>query len=151
MAKTTFRGVSIRHADLRMKDGVLFSRLHLTAELTVPVAAEQGWQTALETDGWSSMKLEGLIRLLGIRMEVSGLKQILQMKAEEARDFEAVRATNPETKATKVELRFLVVTTDHPSLYYEYWNSVGDAEGQLVATLQEEAVQEKLPLSKPAA
>jgi len=174
--------VAIRHVDMRRKDGIIFSRLHLTADITKPVAERQGWGAALDTDGWDSMKLVGELRLAGIHMEVSGLNQSLDIKADEARDFMVVRprarntvavgasgragrdtqsypwkrsrawqrdhgnGQTDENETTHVELRFVVVTTDHPSLIYEYWNAVGDGDHKaaLVVALQDET-QPELP------
>lgn len=141
MPKLIFRGVSLRYVDMRIKDGIILSRLHLTAEMTEPVAEEMGWQVALETDGWDSMKLSGELRLSEILMQVLGLKQELNIKADEAREFTVVCIT--ENESTKKELRFLVVTTDHPSLVYEYWKAIGEGQAVLKASL---ATDEQRPL-----
>jgi len=148
--KLIFRGVVIRYLDMRAKDGILFSRLHLTADMTAPVAEEMGWEAALHTDGWDSMKLAGAIRLAEVTMKVSGLSQELRMKAEEARDFIGLRISADDGTVTHVELRFLLVTADHPALVYEYWKAVGDGKAELRATLQDEP-QADLALEEPKA
>jgi len=148
--KLIFRGVAIRYFDVRKKDGILFSRVHLTADMTKPVAEEMGWEAALHTDGWDSMNLAGSIRLAEVTMKVSGLTQELRMKAEEARDFIGVRISDDDGTVTHVELRFLLVTADHPALVYEYWKAVGDGKAELRATLQDEP-QADLALEEPKA
>ena len=69
------------------------------------------------------------------------------MKAEEARDFIGLRISADDGTVTHVELRFLLVTADHPALVYEYWKAVGDGKAVLGATLQDEP-QAELPLEE---
>jgi len=147
LAKMIFNGVSIRHIDGRMKDGIIFSRLHLTAELTRPIAEERGWEAGLDTDGWSSMQLTSEpIRVTSIVMKPAMLKQELKIKVEELRDFAAFRVTT-EAGAVKVELRFMLISTEFAGEIFAFWAAVGDAECRLDANLQGEA-QEKLALTK---
>lgn len=147
MAKMIFNGVSIRHIDGRMKDGIIFARLHLTAELTRPIAEDRGWEAGLDTDGWSSMQLDAEpIRALNITMKPAILKQELKIKVEELRDFAAFRTTT-EGGATKVELRFMLISTEFAGEIFAFWAAVGEAECRLDVTLQGDA-QEKLPLKQ---
>lgn len=149
MPNLIFRGVVLRYVDMRLKDGIIFSRLHVAADMTRPVAEEMGWQAALDTDGWDSMRLAGILRISQLTMKVSGLTQELEIKAEEARDFIAARITDDDGNSVSRELRFLIVTNDHPALVYEYWQAVGEAKAELKVKLQDDP-QKELPLKEVA-
>jgi len=140
--KLTFRGVSIRYIDVRRKDGILLSRLHLTGDLSKPISEEMGWSETLNADGWKAISLAGELQLQELRLSVPGLKQHdLEIVADEARDFKALCIE--EDGVERQELRFLVVTTAHLVLIEEYWRAVGEAKAQMTVRLQAE--QQKLP------
>jgi len=139
--KLTFRGVTIRYIDVRRKDGILVSRLHLTGDLSKPISEEMGWSETLNADGWKAISLAGELQLQEVRFSVPGLKQHdLEIVADEARDFKALCIE--EDGVERQELRFLVVTTAHLVLIEEYWRAVGEGKAQMKVTLQAE--QQKL-------
>jgi len=155
-SKLTFRGVTIRYIDVRRKDGILLSRLHLTGDLSKPISDEMGWSETLNADGWKAISLAGELQLQEIRLSVPGLKQHdLEIVADEARDFKALCIE--EDGVERQELRFLVVSTAHMALIEEYWRAVGEAKAQMMVRLQpeqqqlaEQPAEEKPELLAPA-
>lgn len=128
----TFRGAFVRYADLRMNEAGVFSRLHLTAELTKPVMEAMGWT---EPPDWiDSAKLAGTLSAQSLTL-TPNQKQLkereIQMEASEVSDFTVVRVT--EDEADHIELRFIARVTQVGAIQWveDYLRTVGQDPGAL--------------------
>ncbi len=153
MAQIIFRGVSIRYADLRLKEEAgVFARLHLSADDTDTVREAMDWEKM--PDCVDSCKLSGAF--MGKHFELipndRNLKQFgLTLDISEVEDFRLVPVKNEDGEITDRKLRFIVRSTQKGAiaLAEEYLTRMGSHVGQLKLSY---AKQEKLDLQpgKPA-
>lgn len=144
-----FRGVTLRYFDGRRKEESMpFVRLHLTADVSVPVFEEMQWAIG---EGVTSGKLSGRLSCshLILTPNEKGLKQYeLQLEIAEASDFDFVApGAEPEEGAAKqTKLRFIVRSNqaDAAARVEAFWRGVGASDSQLRLSYQREPQQQTL-------
>ena len=92
MATMTLRGVVIRYADLRFeREGAVFCRLHLQADLSGPVLAEMDWDAI--PDGITTAKLTGKLTARTLTLTPSGKdleRHRIEIECSDVADFAVV-------------------------------------------------------------
>ena len=145
MNNITFRGAYIRFADLRINEAGVFCRLHLTAELTDPVAEAMSWDAIPECI--DSAKLEGALTSQKLTL-TPNQKQLaddaIEMECSEVSEFQVVRVT--ENESTRTELRFTARVSQAGAIQWveNYLRTAGQDPGALKVSYVK---QEELPLA----
>jgi hypothetical protein len=113
MPTLNLRGAYVRYLDVRPKEGVVLSRLHMTADFSDTVCGEMGWSHELKDQIKDSAGLEGLIGAghMVLTPNSRDLKtHEMQFAFQECRDFKLHVTTDEEGEANGAEIRFTVVS-----------------------------------------
>lgn len=145
MPSLIFRGVTIRHIDLRRSPNgeAVFVRCHMSAEFSETVMEEMEWGRLAK--GQTSAKLEGELAAQDIAIKPNAksmASNAIKMTAKSASDFSVVLLRQGEGKLDKPELRF-TVTTAEPGAYTtlgDYLSVVGTASAQMTVSYAKQSV-----------
>jgi hypothetical protein len=148
MPSVTFRGAEIRYLDLRQDEAGVFSRIHMTADLSEPLMEAMGW--AKVPDSISTGKLSGAMAATHMILTPNDkefAKHEMQFNVSEIKDFTFTCEKNDEGRVTGRSVRFVVVSADNglPVLVENWLRQVG---GVSAAAKVGYAVQENIPLQQ---
>jgi hypothetical protein len=113
MPTLNLRGAYIRYLDVRPKEGMVLSRLHMTADFSDTVCGEMGWGHELKDQIKDSAGLEGLIGAgqMVLTPNSRDLKtHEMQFAFHEVRDFKLHIVTGEDGETSGAEVRFVLVS-----------------------------------------
>jgi hypothetical protein len=113
MPTLNLRGAYVRYLDVRPREGVVLSRLHMTADFSDTVCGEMGWNHELRNDIKDSAGLEGLIGAgqMVLTPNSRDLKpHEMQFAFQECRDFKLHVTTDEDGEANGAEVRFVLTS-----------------------------------------
>ncbi len=135
--KLTFRGASIRQANLIVQDAACNCRVHITTDITPDLAEEFGWEIYRNGHLISGLKartpLEGELFLKEMSFRPNGIRtnqDPLEVVAGIATDFALVRRKSETGDGIETQLRFVVATTAWKELA-EFYGNMGKVDGVL--------------------
>ena len=142
MSTITFRGATIRYADLRIKEEAgVFARLHMTSDMSEPVSAAMEWEAIPAcTD---SAKLSGGLtsRTLILTPSDKALRSHeINIECSEVGDFQFFRVKGDDNGPGRSELRF-IARSNQPgaiALIENYLRLAGQAPGALKITYDDQ-------------
>lgn len=149
--KLQLRGVSVRHIDIRPKEGGAagtVARVHLSADLTEELRGHMEWPS-FEAEGDSALesaKLAGTVRLASVQFNpnpklhlgASAMRQhAIDIAALELSDFSFHRVKDDGTR-TEIRFRLMVDNQDGIVKMVGYILAVGDVDAAVKCSLAAE-------------
>jgi hypothetical protein len=132
-------GAKIAYFDCRRNDGGHFVRIHLTSDITLPLAEKMGWNGLYTEEGfstgWENMSLSTDLTIESLKLIPDEIPRVaFEMEAYSASDFSiSRRQSKGKEKHLVYVLSFMIRTrqADAAQVLCGYWSVIGDHGGKL--------------------